>query len=61
MPQAIKSAINLPFVSVVMPVRNEADFIERSLHAVFVQTYPHELMEIIVADGQSTDKTRRPD
>jgi succinoglycan biosynthesis protein ExoA len=58
MPQAIKSAINLPFVSVVMPVRNEADFIERSLHAVFVQTYPHELMEIIVADGQSTDKTR---
>ncbi len=58
MAQAIKSAINLPFVSVVMPVRNEADFIERSLHAVFVQTYPHDLMEIIVADGQSTDKTR---
>ncbi len=45
-------------VSVVMPVRNEADFIERSLNAVLAQKYPHELMEIIVADGLSTDATR---
>jgi succinoglycan biosynthesis protein ExoA len=45
-------------VSVVMPVRNEADFIERSLNAVLAQKYPHELMEIIIADGLSTDATR---
>ena len=48
----------IPFVSVIMPVRNEADFIERSLGAVFAQNYPHEAMEIIVADGFSTDDTR---
>jgi succinoglycan biosynthesis protein ExoA len=52
------SADLLPFVSVVMPVRNEADFIERSLNAVLAQTYPHDLLEIIIADGFSTDDTR---
>ncbi len=48
----------LPLVSVIMPVRNEADFIERGLRAIFAQTYPPGLMEIVIADGQSTDKTR---
>ena len=47
-----------PFVSVIMPVRNEAAFIRRSLTAVIQQTYPHELLEIIVADGMSADATR---
>lgn len=48
-----------PFVSVVMPVRNEADFIARSLQAVLLQNYPPEFFEIIIADGLSTDSTRR--
>jgi glycosyltransferase involved in cell wall biosynthesis len=48
----------MSFVSVVMPVRNEADFIERSLKAVLAQTYPHDLMEIIIADGLSNDNTK---
>ena len=47
-----------PFVSVVMPVRNEATFISRSLDAVLAQDYPSERMEVIVADGMSTDATR---
>src|SRR5262249_41371099 len=47
-----------PFVSVVMPVRNEAAFIRRSLGAVLGQDYPSDRMEIIIADGQSTDDTR---
>lgn len=51
-------AKQLPSVSVVMPVRNEADYIERSINAVLAQTYPHELLEIIIADGFSTDATR---
>lgn len=51
-------ADNLPFVSVVMPVRDEADFIEKSLGAVLAQNYPPELLEIIIADGFSTDETR---
>jgi succinoglycan biosynthesis protein ExoA len=47
-----------PSVSVVMPVRNERAHIERSLRAVLEQDYPNDLLEIIVADGMSTDGTR---
>ncbi len=49
---------SLPFVSVIMPVRNEATFVARSLGAVLAQDYPADRMEIIVADGMSTDGTR---
>jgi succinoglycan biosynthesis protein ExoA len=48
----------LPFVSVIMPVRNEAALIERSVTAVASQDYPHDLMEILIADGMSEDGTR---
>lgn len=48
----------LPFVSIVMPVRNEEDFIEQGLRSVFVQSYPPELLEVIVVDGDSDDGTR---
>lgn len=41
-----------------MPVRNEAAFIQRSLNAVLAQDYPRDRMEVIVADGLSTDGTR---
>lgn len=51
------NALTLPFVSIIMPVRNEADFIERGMRAVCAQTYPADLLEIIIADGQSTDET----
>ena len=47
-----------PFVSVIMPVRNEAAFIERSIGAVAAQDYPPDLMEILIADGMSEDATR---
>jgi succinoglycan biosynthesis protein ExoA len=39
-----------------MPVRNEADFIARSLRAVLAQDYPK--LEVLIADGMSTDQTR---
>jgi succinoglycan biosynthesis protein ExoA len=48
----------LPFVSVVMPVRNEARFIRASIGSILAQTYPRERMEVIVADGESDDETR---
>lgn len=48
----------MPFVSVIMPVRNEEKAIRQSVGAVMRQDYPRELMEIIVVDGMSTDKTR---
>ena len=50
--------IALPFVSVIMPVRNEAAFIERSVGAVAAQDYPRDRMEILIADGMSQDGTR---
>lgn len=47
----------LPTVSILLPVRNEQSFIAACLQAVFNQDYPHELMEILIADGASTDET----
>jgi glycosyltransferase involved in cell wall biosynthesis len=47
-----------PFVSVIMPVRNECGYIKRSLESVFTQDYPAESFEVIVADGMSNDGTR---
>jgi glucose-1-phosphate thymidylyltransferase len=49
---------NRPFVSVVLPVRNEAAFIKSSLGAVLSQDYPRNRMEVLIADGMSTDATR---
>ena len=45
-------------VSIIMPVRNEAEYIERSLESIFKQDYPHDLIEIIIADGMSSDETK---
>ncbi len=47
-----------PLVSLIMPVRNESQFIARSLGAVLAQRYPADRLEILVADGMSTDDTR---
>jgi glycosyltransferase involved in cell wall biosynthesis len=42
-----------------MPIRDEADFIEQSLGAVLTQDYPHDLLEVLIADGLSVDGTRQ--
>lgn len=47
-----------PFVTVIMPVRNEARFIASSIQAVLAQDYPRDRIEILVIDGMSTDGTR---
>ncbi len=47
----------LPLVSIAMPVLNESEWIETSLAAVLRQDYPPELVEILIADGQSGDGT----
>ena len=47
-----------PLVSVIMPVRNEAAYIERSLGTVLAQDYPADCLEMLVVDGLSTDGTR---
>lgn len=55
----MQDSVSLPLVSVIMPVRNEAAYIRRSLEAVLAQDYPAERIEVIVADGGSTDGTRQ--
>lgn len=46
-----------PFVTVVLPVRNEEGRIARTLEAVCTQEYPRDRVEILVVDGESADGT----
>ncbi len=46
-----------PFVSVIVPCRNEAAFIGACLDSILASDYPGPY-EVIVADGKSTDGTR---
>lgn len=47
-----------PYVSIIIPCRNEEFFIQRCLNSVLVQDYPSDCLEIIVVDGLSEDNTR---
>lgn len=47
-----------PRVSVVVPMLNEIDFIGACLEGFIKQTYPHELLDVIVIDGGSDDGSR---
>ena len=49
---------SLPSISVVIPCRNEARFIGRFLDSILDNSYPPELMEILIVDGMSEDGTR---
>jgi glycosyltransferase involved in cell wall biosynthesis len=42
-----------------MPIRNEERAISRVLDCLLAQDYPQDRLEILVADGMSTDGTRR--
>jgi succinoglycan biosynthesis protein ExoA len=50
--------VSRPFISVIVPVRNEAAFIADTLQQLLDQRYDAGRFEVIVADGQSTDDTR---
>lgn len=49
---------NLPFVSIIMPIRNEADHIEKAIKSILANDYPSDKIEILVVDGMSDDGTR---
>ena len=49
--------MQLPFISVILPVRNEEKFIAACVDSIFAQDYPVELMEVIFVDGRSEDRT----
>lgn len=47
-----------PFVSIVVPCREEAGFIDRCLASIVAMDYPHDRMEVLVVEGRSRDGTR---
>lgn len=47
-----------PYTSIITPCRNEVDFINSLLENISRQTYPSDMIEILVADGMSNDGTR---
>lgn len=47
------------FVSIVIPTRNAASLLPACLERINAQDYPHHLMEIIVADGCSSDTSQQ--
>lgn len=50
--------MSLPFISLILPIRNEGSYIERCLQAILAQDYQGQI-EIIIVDGMSTDQTRK--
>jgi len=46
-----------PLVSIVIPCRNEQDFIGECIYSVLQADYPKDLLEVYVCDGKSDDRT----
>ena len=49
---------NLPRVSFVMPTLNVEALLDNCLASIARQTYPRDCCEILIADANSTDRTR---
>ena len=49
--------MQLPFISVILPVRNEERYIAACVDSIFSQDYPADQMEVIFVDGRSEDRT----
>lgn len=47
----------LPHIAVIIPTLNEERFIEACLSSLYQQSYPTDLMDIMVVDGGSIDQT----
>lgn len=56
MPQ--EESNSMPLISVVIPCRNEAAYIEKTIESLFQQKNIPGEIEIIVVDGMSTDGTK---
>ncbi len=50
--------VDIPFVSVIVPVYNQADRLARCLAALAAQTYPRDRYEVVVVDNGSTEDIR---
>jgi glycosyltransferase involved in cell wall biosynthesis len=48
----------MPSVSIIVPCFNEQTTIIKLLEAIYAQTFPRSSLELVIADGMSTDGTR---
>lgn len=55
----LHSKLAKPFVSIIIPCRNEEKFIGGVIRDMYNQDYSNEHMEVIVIDGMSEDKTKK--
>ena len=55
----VKKSDYLPYVSVVIAVRNEENEINRLLNNLALQIYPKQKLEFILVNDHSTDNTRK--
>jgi glycosyltransferase involved in cell wall biosynthesis len=53
------TSVPAPMVSVIIPCRNEEAYIARCLDSILASEYPQDRLEILVADGRSSDRTRK--
>lgn len=53
-----QTSLQLPLITVVVPVKSEAKFIKETLAYITGQDYPSDRLEILVVDGFSDDGTR---
>jgi cellulose synthase/poly-beta-1,6-N-acetylglucosamine synthase-like glycosyltransferase len=51
-------SVNWPKISVVIPIKNEAEFIASTLNQILSQDYPPDKMEILVVAADSEDGSR---
>lgn len=50
--------MTVPFVTVIVPTRNEARHLAACLDSIVATAYPKDRLEILVVDGMSSDSTR---
>lgn len=48
---------NTPYVSVIIPVRNEESYISKCLNSILNQDYKKDKIEVLIIDGMSEDGT----
>jgi glycosyltransferase involved in cell wall biosynthesis len=48
----------VPFVSIIIPCRNEKNFIANCLDSIISNDFPKDKLEVLVIDGISEDGTR---
>jgi glycosyltransferase involved in cell wall biosynthesis len=53
----IKVKQELPYISYIIPTYNAEKFLKRCLDSIFMQDYPKDLYEVLIADGRSIDET----